>query len=794
MADLSVTFPPFVVWRSKLIIPDSYDDPAYKPDYEDWQQENRLEVLEIFKSSSIIGPSYAKIRIATGQPVSPQVNPEDADGLILENGDRVAIGLLRAGNRIDWLFCGYAVTAAILVDQGSEELTFMIAGPEWAWGTVGETGGGACIVFGQHRRNYVADDIMIKSGAPLDSVTAASNVELFSDLRTAFNPNGRGNMSKITAQLTPAGADEQIIGRIFDEPDRKVNGTEITEQWNALEAAKYILTKYNDRALTGIMGPATQDEWDNQPMRPEDLIAQVGEREVDVDGYGVYVALARILHPHFGFWINPIPTNPLDGKEWGDFECVFFSRSRDPGTYITADLRLNARGTTIKQADASINRLEAARDISKLNNKVIAAGRYIRPVRLVFWGGATSSLSDDQKKQALQCAWKDADGKLTDFGASDAVESSGGIAVNLMTIDSKAAATKAQWYDRFVTTGKDHALYPDTFRRFVWNEAGEWINQSVTYGTGAAVQWFLPDLTGIANLTAAESSNTKIPDRMKQWARRRRPLLDTIYQQNDAPDAWTRVRPSLYFAIAKSANDKSFDKWIWRKVPESFWSLDPNRAGFWITVDNIADWRPFDQQDRDDQQTGKASPNDARSFATLLAAGVLRMCIEGTITVDHSMEKTSLPSQANGSAHLRTVYIRTGNSFIKTLQPFADGLTSPSKLNLSGIDKSQDAQAFADLTRDMQQEPLVHASVGVEGDWKEQAIGAIMTEIGGSRKINLRSSTFGRGTQIVAIRLDVRNGDYEYLTESAALALRDRDRRRFASGTKIYERKSDRSL
>jgi hypothetical protein len=758
---MTVDFPPMVVWRSKAQTPKKNEwDITKPPKYGSFQYEPRLRVLDIFMGSSVAGQSYAKLAIASGDPVSKQVDPENADE-VLSCGDRIAMGF-REGSNVRWRFAGYVTIAAILIQDDNEQLTYKVVGPEWPFGDPSAPGAN-CLVFGQVRRSGARDDSWSKSK---DDNTSFDDLLVFNDARCVFNDDGHANMSTKDSDLMPSGS-PKIKGRVFEESDRKLGTTAVAEPWNILQAVKLLCTVYNHPLVTNIQPPRT---WTDEalpfttkdPIRPSDP----NETGVDVDGLGLWPALAKLIHPRFAFYVDPTPSL-VQGDKWGTFPLIFFSRGELDSRTPIADLWLNKRGTSMEKAVPSVSRIEAARDTSKIVNKFTVAGKRVAHVRLIYWGKASNGLTEKQKKTALQTVWSNNADKLSDYAGTDDNHNT---VVSSTTID-KNAGNRDKYQNQYITTGELFTDHADAFRRFAWNEAGEFDGLDRLDG-GTVIR---PDISDVVAVTDEKQR--------RLFVRRRRPMMDCAFQPKTRKDTWHKQPPTLYMAIAKSAFDKSVSEWKWREISAAHYDLDKYRAAIRFTADNLVDWKPFAKDDKDGEK-GK-TPKDQRNFLTLLNAGLLRMCLEGTVEMDTPLMEHSDPGEFNGTPHLRQFITRGENTFLKT-EVFDDGLTSPSKLIPLAIDKTDEASAYASKTRQAGEQQSIHASIIVEGDWPMQIIGSVIQRIKGREIILTSNAKGGRGAQIVAVKLDVVNGYWEYLTESAALALQDKDRRRFASGTKIF--------
>lgn len=765
MAELSIEVPPFQVYVSKVDWPNDAIDPHKLPEYGTWKIEKRLQVLDIFKASSIVGHSYAKLKLVSGVPFETQVDPENAEK-VLGLGDRVAIGYVdkTATGGIRWLFAGYSTVAALLIDNKAESVTYKIAGPEWIWGDKSEGAGAFRQIVGQVRRTSSADDVVLNGNS---APTPRKQLILCSDVPAVFNPGGRRNMTTDYVIVSDAGQ-AKVLGCVWEEPDRAVGNTFQSYFWNAREAVKSIFHLFNDPKITAIYGPK---DWSTVAIAEEVI------KEIEIDGVGPYEAIRRVCGHRWGFFIDPRPQT-ITGNRWDGFALKFFSRT----TGAAANLVLNPRGVTMQKASASITRLEMAKDATKVVNRVHVGGRYVRHIRLIYWGGRTTKLSDKLKRTALQQGWLKSVGDLSDYKADDKTQSGGGgtdvvdkDAVNLITIQSKGNSVWKTWRDRYTTTGADFLKYKNVFRDFIWNEANEYHNGVTDYGA-----WYAPNLDGIADT----------PETPKQWTRRRRPMLDTAFNDPTSPDKWRRVKPTLWIAAAASPDDASFNTLKWHKVPDSDFEFDPMRARITFTVEDLAQWMPLKLHPEElTTGDGDPMPNDTRTFATLLVQGKLRLCLEGSVVVDGAMFATGEVTPLSGLPIAREVFIRANQNFVTGLK-YEDGFSSPSGLTAASVDMKPDAQKYADSMRDAGQEQRVNSSIMVAGDWPEQKIGTMINELQG-REIALQSRNSPRGAQVVAVRLDVTSFSWELLTESAAMALKERDRRRFSSGTRIYQSDSD---
>jgi hypothetical protein len=264
-------------------------------------------------------------------------------------------------------------------------------------------------------------------------------------------------------------------------------------------------------------------------------------------------------------------------------------------------------------------------------------------------------------------------------------------------------------------------------------------------------------------------------------------MLDTLYLRNESVSGWERHRPTLFMSAAPAFDSAEWANLKWRRISESHFQFDPHRCAITVIVDDIAEWRPFDKQDSLELDEAQQWPDDPRSFASLLHEGVLRMCIECSIPIDDNMRKIANPTATAGAPFPREVLVSAQANYIQSLVYTGDGLTeTPSGLTPATVDMADEAQRQADITRDAAQDEAIHASITTSGDWDRQALGSQIASIGGTRPVKLSGKT-GRGAQIVAVRLDFKTFSYEYLTESLALALRDRDKELLEKRAKVYK-------
>lgn len=738
MAQLSVSTPPWIVLVGRATA-----NGESAPTYDKFTRDNRLRFENAQVASSNVGQSYAVLSLASGKPFNPQIDVEYADE-VASIGDRVMIGLDSEGGP-EWKFAGYLVTGSMLIDR-QETFTYRVAGPEWIWGG----GDGAYWqIIGQFRRNGDSDDHWANTPT---HVSQYSEWDYYPNERAIFNPDGRANMTSEDVVLTPEGQ-QFILGRIWETPDRRVAGTPRAELWNIRQAVKMLVTQYNPYPFSGIQPPFDWNDDTQIPFTEDEILP-----ETDVTGLGLWEALRRVLGPKYYFSVDPAPNA---GPKWGGFKLRFHTRLTGPD----ADLQLNAQGTPISRAVPSVTRLESAYDISQTVNRVVIYGRDACHVRLVYWGGAHPKIDTKKKKTALQQAWQDADGLLSDYSTNQII--------NKATIDE--SGLRQEWLDRYVSNGKLHLQYANVFRTFAWNEDGAlpttWVS---TYGFLQQSPVYQPNLSEIADS----------PERPFLYSRRRRPALDSLFLRNPNSSSFDRVRPTLYMAIAPSATDTNFVGWTWRKVPESAYEIDPSRCTFRFTADDLSEWKPFDKQDIPTAETSGATvPRDARSFATLMVSGVLRLCFECSVETDAEFAGWAGRRDASGSPLLRERVFYLPDSFVNA-HLYDDGLISPSGLVPAVIDMADAIQAQAEMLRDAGEDAQLHANIMTAADWPVQPIGSMIFEIGGGRKINMHVSQ-DRGAQIVAYTIDPRSFKIQYLTESVALELRARDRRILGS-TRVF--------
>jgi hypothetical protein len=749
MADLSVDVPPWVI-AVAFATPDGETVPQYNA----FKQDYRLMFQGCQAASSNIGLSYATIRLVTGLPATDQLDVEYAEQA-MAIGDRVLIGLQK-DNGIAWQFAGYVTTGSMLIDGAAESFTYRILGPEWLWGEGSPGDGAMWQIVGQFRRNGDTDDHWATNPS---YVSAYNEWDLYPNEKTIFNPDGRGNMTIADVQLAPSGQ-LPVLGRIWEWPDRRLNGIPQSARWTIKEAVKVLVTQYNPLPFSGIEAPINWDDPDEIPFADGTEVLP----ETDVTGLGLWEALRRVLGPKYFFSVDPRP----NGYSWSGFKLRFHSRLTGPD----ADLRLNVKGTYMQDAVASITRLESALDVSKSVNRVEIFGRDAKHVRLIYWGQATPTLDSKKRKTALQHAWTQDDGAIYDYAT---INDDGLAIVNVTSVDGAGATERQNWKDRYVTTGKLFQQYPQVFRRFAWNEDGslpvEWAS---SYGASDPITVIQPNLSDIADGV----------ERPLLYSRRPRIPLDSLFLRNSESSGFERVRPTLYMAIAPTPDDINYNAWIWHTVPQSAYVIDPARCAINFVVDDLAHWKPFDKQDMPSSESnGIVVPRDHRTFATLLAQGTLRMVFECSIETDSEFMGRAGRNNTSGSPFLRERVLYMPESFIRC-GLYEDGYSSPSGLVPAVIDQSAELQATAEMLRDASQDAQLHANIQTSGDWPLQPIGSRIVEIGGTRRIDMTVSD-ERGAQIVAYNIDPLSLKYHYLTESVALELRDRDRRILGS-TRVF--------
>lgn len=730
--------------------PPAADDPEAKPSWDRFRSEDRLKLLGIFYGSSIAGPSYARVRLSTGLPASEQIDPEAA--AVLMPGDRVIIS--QAGQP---LFGGYMVQGELGIEDEAETLTYRLAGPEWAWGAGGPAAGAFVTIHGQRRRNAKADDEYVEdTAAPCPE---ANQVNVTAE-RCTFNPGGRRNMGGHDVELNAAGT----LGRIFETPDRVLDGALVADFWTVDKAVKLLVEAVNVPADTGIAAPTAQQWTQIEAV----LGASKSMRDVQVDGLGNWAALQRVLGPEFYFYVDPRPTKV---DKWEGFQVRFVSRTADvDGTQ--ADFWLDVRGTNIAAARPSIRRVQAVKTIERTVNRVKVLGRAVRHIRLVYWGKETPNKTEAQKALALQHGWNEDQGDLHAFANLKKC--------NAATVQ-RTTELADNWRHRHVVRGKDFAAHRQAFRLFTWNEANELKGTDPKYGdagAGVAFKWYAPDLTGIADGTDLFDP----PKHVGDYCRRRRPLLDTQYLDSTL-DQWRRVKPTLWIAAVKEDGagapqtaEPAADTFV--AVPTSKWALDPERAALWITEADLSLWTPLWSESTSD--SGAPKTYDDRPFTELLYSGKLRMILEASVEMDWAMEGAAPRTATSGSPVVREAIVRAEDVYSYSLDG-PSAIDSPASGTAVGspVDQRDECTSYAEQLRAGGQDEQVHASVLATGTWSLQAIGKMIKTIGG-REIKLTSSS-GRGAQIVALHLDPDALAVEYLTETAALELRKDDRVRLAA-------------
>lgn len=740
---LSVDVPPFRVYVSRAFRP---SDPTIDPIWGDFKLDNRVKVLELCKGSSLAGYSYARLAIDIGAPVTtdPDLRIEQVGAL--NHGDRVVIGN-GTGTAINMLWAGYVVASHLNIAADGESLHYRLLGPEWFIGGGHGAGAGAAIA-GQIRRLALTDDFWLTQRGGADpQPTKYIGTTLVDDERCVFNPDGHKNMGIDDCELNlPLGGDDPIHGKIWEIPERKYQGTDLSAYWTKLDALKSIWSTWNNPGATGIQNP----DWFQvaSVLKPSGVDQVL--RSVDVDGLGLWEATKKILGPEFGCFIDPYPG---DGNtpSWGPFFVTFFQR----GVGSDADLVLNPLGTNMADATPSVVRLEATKDIGKVCNRVTVFAKRLRHVKLYYHGSDTPSLTADQKKVALQHGWTNADGKISDFAAGNEVER--------YTIEAKSTSFQDIWLDDLLTTGSQFELNKNIFRCFTWNEAGEFSatgSDGPSYDGGSTItKYWTPALDGIAD---------GIGDFAGIYVRRRRPLLDTFYFDSDFDD-WRRVRPTLYLAV----KDSTLGPWV--QVSRNHYRVDHDRGALWIMAPDLAEWRPFSGQPDPVENT----VTDERTFGTLLYTGKLRMLLEGTVETDFAYDATADRQDTSGSVIVREAIVRKDRDFCVTNE-FSDGVTSPSSMTGATRDDSADALKFAQQARSAGEDMQITSSIMVAPDWPEQGIGQMVNRITG-RAIDLTGDgTNSRGCQIVALHCDCTEGlHWELLTESDALGLKRRGGRRY---------------
>lgn len=730
-----VRVPPFVV-RTSRVTPN--EDPTQDPTWGDFKNEPRLAVGPIRRGSTAGDRSGAELRLVTGPPFGPQIDVENA-AEVLKVGDRVVIGLPDRGKPggVLWLFGGYCTKVRTTIGN-REQCSFSLSGPEWVWGGPSAGAGAHWVIDGQVRRGPAGDAAYL---ADVDTLTPAAQLVRCTDLPAVFNPDGRGNATVTNIVLSELDEEPERKARVWEEPDRRATGEEISAKWTMRQAVNFLCQYWNDPEASGIAVP---DFDELSEVIPEGRII----RDVNVDGLGLWAALAKVIGPEFGFYVTTAPLT-VAGDAWAGFRLKFFARSVGE----EADLWVNPRGTSLYKARASVTRCDWGRDVGKVVNRVGVQGSQTRFIKLLYYGGLTPGLTNVQGKAALQHGWKKSEGDLSTFAGTGY---GGGQAVDINTIESKDADTQKLWRDRYTTRGREFAAYGHVFRLFVWNEAAEWFggegDERPAYGpAGTVVDWTVPELEDIAD----------DPDHPGQYCRRRRPLLDTLYPGSKV-DGYSRVPPSLYMTVtANSYAAEPMPSGPWVRVNN--WEKDPDRAAIRLKHEDLAEWFPLEKCEELDDQLRYLS------FATLLHLGRLRMMLECSVQIDQALERAAERTAESGSPLVREVVTRKAQDFLKTFV-YPDVLTNPTSLTPAEIDHGADALAMAEHQRAAGQDAQIHSSISVAADAGEEHIGRIVRVIKG-RNIDL-SSAGARGAQIVAMTLDVQGMRWELLTESAAMESR----------------------
>ena len=612
-------------------------------------------------------------------------------------------------------------------------------------------------VVGQVRLKALLDDDAADGTS--DSFDNESMVVCTDDL-AVFNPHGRKNMNNL--QVGISAADSSITGRIFEIPDRQGNHSNGV-YWNQYQAAKFLFNWYNDPNQTGIT--MTSADWATVGTQ---LDSGTPIKETNVDGLGLWAAMKAVLTPDWAMYVDPVPSalGTFDG-----FQVGFYQR----GTGTLANFTLNPLNTTMGKAVPSVSRLSADKDTAKTVNQITVLGKATRHIQLAYYGSNTYTTNSPQVNLMLQHGWGMTEGKLSDYNAPNSVITTQ-YEVNSDTIASHGDTARQKWENQFVTSGPEFTQFAHVFRLFIWNEAGEWQPNNTLTGkpvydqTNTALDWTLPNLTGIADNTGF-STPVQFP------VRRRRKLLDTAYPDSTSDvDGWRRVPPTLYFShIGITTTTQS----PWYRVKRGAYRIDHERGAIWITVPDIAVWRPANDLADPDEP----SLNDDRTFATLVYTGKLRMLLECSIDCDTALTAVADRQSTAGSPLIREGIFRASDRFAQSI--FLAGITSPSGITPAPVDNSADAMDLAERIRIAGDRQQVHASVLAEPDWPEQAIGTIINGTQG-RIINLQSGggNDGPGAQIVgkSIHLDVMK--WEYVTESHARALHGQHRKVKAKAAK----------
>ena len=739
---VSITLKPLDVWVAPCT---ANSDPTKPPTWGSFEKQPSLQVDTLYFGSTLGGMSTAALRLAPGQPIDGKT--DRVEGIDpLGHGDRVIIAM---GDEPRW--AGYCVGGAITIDVQHEGISYRLVGPEWIWGEDGQNGA-INPVFGQVRMQWFADDIVSHGGA---APSSSSALTLVTDEQTVFNPHGRKNMGAIDVPINTA--DNTIKGKIFETPDRVGHANVSAGSWTQFDAVKLLFNWFNDPAQTGIN--MNSSSWTTVAGQ---LDTTTPIRETSVDGMGLWGAIKSVLSPDWGAYVDPVPS---DINTFSGFSLGFFQR----GSGSMASFTLNALGTSVTSAAPSVSRLQAEKDTAKSVNKVTILGKATRHIQLQYFGGHTPATSGAEKAIMLQHGWGQSEGKLSDYAANDAA--SGFSVVTEETIASKGSSSLSTWNTQFNASGAQFTQYAHVFRFFTWNEAGELQPNSSSRGkpvydsSNTPLDWLTPYLDGIADDTGFIGAS------QHTYVRRRRKLLDTQYPDPTQESGWRRVPPTLYLsAIGTNTSNQS----IWVRAHAGTYRIDHERAGIWITVPDIATWKPFAKVADPDE----ASLDDDRTFATLLHTGKLRMLLEGSIDVDFALTALADRQATAGSPLVRSAVFRQDHRFVQSLAfTNAATISTPSSLTSSPVDDSSDAVTLAQRARAAGERQQVHASVLAEPDWPEQTIGTIINGTDG-RKINLQggANNTGAGAQIVGKAIHVDLMKWEYVTESRAAKLHDRHR------------------
>jgi hypothetical protein len=722
---LSVDVPEFVV-RVSRVSPNILN-PDQPPSWGAFLIEPSLKFLSAFCGSSVAGMSHARLQWVAGQPVDdPDARIETVANLNI--GDRVIIA---AGERP--IFGGYCVSAQIQVEGSRETIIYSLAGPEWFWGGNPLEGCDAPII-GQIRRTAAADDALL-AAIVLGQLVQTERHELFPcrDEPAVFNPRGRHNMTAVDLFLHRAG--EAICpGRCFETPDRgELNGQATSEWWSIKEAAGMLLAWYNDPLTSGISNPIP--EVANLPA--------TRLQETSVDGLGLWEALRRVLAPDWNFYVDP---RPATVDAWGPFAVKFFQR----GEGDAGDVRLNAMGTRMADAERSIKRLEAAKDGRRCLNAVEVVGKDVVQVRLTYHGGATPTLAAGDATYALQHGWNKTEGNPADWMKNDPGV---GEYIDSATVEAQGAAATEIWRKRFVRSGEESTRYAHVFRLFVWNEANEFHGADAASNpayAGVDYNWTPPVLSVIVQ-------GLDCPD-VGMYARRRRPLLDTPYQEEGSPDQWRKLPAQVYLRAKKG--DGTFTEWI-RLKSGSDYRIDPDRAALWIVREDLARWQPLAER-----------CGDYRSYMTLLHNGHLRLLVDACVETDYGLTESKPRTDQSGTYLVRSGMVRAGWDYVRRW-PGPNIPDDPSARDALPVQTDafyalQLAEQYQAAGQDLQ----THCSIATAADWPLQTIGRVISATGGGRAISLRGGPSSRGAQVVGMTLDAVGMTVELLTESVALKMR----------------------